>query len=150
MNRRQFLGSTLFTATALAATGVSCRSRGQPAESGTLGKASVNDSSPARVAFNTANLVGRVTGYRYELSHWGDQHQKTVAATDEQAWRAICREIAATGFRAVEIWEAHAAPETMTAARAKTWKQILDDTGLRPIAYAGGLRRETLQICAWL
>jgi hypothetical protein len=54
------------------------------------------------VAFNTANLVGRVSGYRYELSHWGEQHQKTVAATDERAWADICKKIAACGFRAVE------------------------------------------------
>jgi hypothetical protein len=46
-----------------------------------------------RVVFNTANLVARVTGYRYELSHWMDQHNKTIAATDEAAWRAICKEI---------------------------------------------------------
>ena len=104
----------------------------------------------SRIAFNTASLVARVSGYRFELSRWGEQHQKTVAATDEKAWRGICEEIAAAGFRAVEIWEAHAAPETMTDSRARTWKRILDNAGLRPIAYAGGLRRETLQICAWL
>ena len=61
-------------------------------------------------AFNTANLVARVTGYRYQLSQWMDQHKKTIAATDEAAWRAICKEIAAAGFKTVEVWEAHAAP----------------------------------------
>ena len=39
-----------------------------------------------RIAFNTANLVARFTNYRFELKHWGEQHQKTVAMTDEAAW----------------------------------------------------------------
>ena len=107
--------------------------------------------TPAKdVAFNTANLVARVSGYRYELSHWMDQHNQTIAATDEAAWRAICKEIAATGFKAVEVWEAHAAPESLDAAKARAWKRVLDDHGLTPVAYAGGLRLETLRICQWL
>jgi len=101
-------------------------------------------------AFNTANLVARVTGYRYQLSQWMDQHQKTIAATDEAAWRVICKEIAAAGFKAVEVWEAHAAPEALDEAKARTWKRILDDNGLTPVAYAGGLRPETLRICQWM
>jgi L-ribulose-5-phosphate 3-epimerase len=103
-----------------------------------------------RVAFNTANLVARVTGYRYELSHWMDQHNKTIAATDEAAWRAICKEIAAAGWKAVEVWEAHAAPESLDEAKTRLWKRILDENGLTPVAYAGGLRRETLRICQGL
>jgi len=107
--------------------------------------------APAKhVAFNTANLVARVSGYRYELSHWMDQHNQTIAATDEAAWRAICKEIAAAGFEAVEVWEAHAAPESLDEAKARLWKRVLDDSGLVPVAYAGGLRPETLRICQWL
>jgi L-ribulose-5-phosphate 3-epimerase len=94
--------------------------------------------------------VARVTGYRYQLSQWMDQHKKTIAATDEAAWRAICKEIAAAGFRAVEVWEAHAAPESLDEAKARTWRRILDDHGLTPVAYAGGLRPETLRVCQWL
>ena len=101
-------------------------------------------------AFLTANLVARVTGYRFQLSQWMEQHKKTVAATDEAAWRAICKEIAAAGFKAVEVWEAHAAPEALDEAKARVWKRILDDNGLTPIAYAGGLRPETLRMCQWL
>ncbi len=102
------------------------------------------------VAFNTANLVARVTGYRFALSDWGEQHRKTVVATDETAWRQICAEIAAAGFHAVEIWEAHASPEVLDERKARRWTAILHDHGLQPIAYAGGLRRETLQVCQWL
>jgi sugar phosphate isomerase/epimerase len=107
--------------------------------------------TPARdPAFNTANLVARVTGYRYQLSQWMEQHKMTVAATDETAWRAICKEIAAAGFEAVEVWEAHAAPEALDEAKARTWKRILEDNGLTAVAYAGALRPETLRICQWL
>ena len=138
INRRQFLHATALSAAGLclAQTGCASSSRRTAAEK--------------RVAFNTANLVARATNYRFELKHWGEQHQKTVAMTDEAAWLAICREIAEAGFPAVEIWEAHAAPESITRDKAVRWKQILDDHGLRAIGYAGGLRRETLQICQWL
>jgi sugar phosphate isomerase/epimerase len=100
------------------------------------------------VAFNTANLVARVSGYRYELRNWMDQHNKTIAATDEAAWRAICRDVAAAGWKAVEVWEAHAAPEALDTGKRRAWKRILDDHALAPIAYAGGLRPETLRLCA--
>ncbi len=104
----------------------------------------------ADIAFNTANLVARVTNYRYDLNNWMNQHKQTVAATDAAAWRAICNEIAAAGFKAVEIWEAHASPEALDEAKTMDWKKILLEAGLKPIAYAGGLRHETLQICRWL
>jgi L-ribulose-5-phosphate 3-epimerase len=136
-NRRHFLQASALAATGLCLPQTGCVSAGRNA-------------ARHQVAFNTANLVARCTNYRFELKHWGEQHQKTVAMTDEAAWAAICREIAAAGFRAVEVWEAHAAPERLNEAKARQWKRILDDHGLRPIAYAGGLRPETLQICQWL
>jgi sugar phosphate isomerase/epimerase len=138
MNRRHFI-----KASSLAALDLTCSS---------CRTASTAAGKPARdrIAFNTANLVGRVSGYRYELRNWGDQHQKTIAATDERAWKSICADISAAGYRAVEIWEAHAAPESLTAAKAAVWRQILRDHGLEPVAYAGGLRLETARICQWL
>jgi len=104
----------------------------------------------APIAFNSANLVARVTGYQYQLANWMVQHKKTIAATDAAAWRAICDEIAKAGFKAVEVWEAHASPEALDQARAMEWKKILNQAGLKPVAYAGRLSRETLQICRWL
>ena len=135
--RRHFLHAAALGAAGLCLTQPGCRSTAF----GTARK---------RIAFNTANLVARYTGYRFELKRWGEQHQKTIALTDEAAWAAICRDIAAAGFSAVEIWEAHAAPESLNAAKTRQWKRILDDHRLQPIAYAGGLRRETLQICQGL
>jgi sugar phosphate isomerase/epimerase len=137
MNRRAFLHrATLAALAGPAITG--CRSLSPKA------------GGSHKIAFNTANLVARFTGYRFELKRWGEQHQLTVKQTDAAAWKSICQEIAAAGYRAVEVWEAHAAPEALDRARAATWKQIMADHGLRPVAYAGGLRRETLEICQWL
>jgi sugar phosphate isomerase/epimerase len=143
LSRRNFVRwSGLGALTALAAPGAlpSAVSEASPREGG---------KSP-KVAFNTANLVARVSGYRFQLGNWMDQHRKTVAATDEAAWRAICKEIAAAGFTAVEVWEAHAAPESLDEAKGRQWRRILDGAGLTPVAYAGGLRRETLEICRWM
>jgi L-ribulose-5-phosphate 3-epimerase len=119
---------------------------------GTLGCSQLKNQSAgsSRVTFITANLVGRVSGYRFELAHWGEQHKQTIAATDAAAWRSICREISATGFRAVDIWEAHASPEVMNRERAATWKAILDEYGLKATGYGGGWSRKTLEICQWL
>jgi L-ribulose-5-phosphate 3-epimerase len=138
LNRRQFLHAAALGAAGAYLTQTGCVSPSHPA------------AASKRTAFNTANLVARFTNYRYELKNWGDQHQKTVALTDEAAWSAICRDIAATGFTAVEVWEAHAAPESLTRDKAARWKRILDDHGLKPVGYGGGLRRETLQVCQWL
>jgi sugar phosphate isomerase/epimerase len=103
-----------------------------------------------KIAFNTANLVGRVTGYRFHLSNWMDQHNGTIAATDEAEWGRICAEIAAAGYKAVEVWQAHADPSVMTEARAAAWGKIMADNGLEGIAYAGGVSEETLRVCQWL
>ncbi len=139
LNRREFLQTTVRGGGALAALCVGCRQTG-----------GARSSRELPVAFNTANLVARVTGYRFKLAEWGEQHRKTVAATDEKAWVSICRDIAAAGFHAVEVWEAHAAPEVMHAERATTWKKILGDHGLTPIGYGGRLTAETLEVCQWL
>ena len=136
MNRREFLLAS--TAAVAGLIGTSCQSDHASVPKG------------RRIAFNTANLVGRVSGYRYALSHWGEQHQKTVAATDERAWVSICEDISAAGYPAVEVWEAHAAPESLNAAKAATWRRILEEHKLLPIGYAGSLRAETIRVCQWL
>ncbi len=137
-SRRDFISKAVLAGAGLAVGSAAC--------------AGVTGQSPNRpkVAFVTANLVARVSGYRYELAHWGEQHKKTVAATDAAAWSSICKEIAATGFGAVEIWEAHAAPEVMDRERAATWKKILEENGLQAIGYGGTLSQKTLQVCQWL
>jgi sugar phosphate isomerase/epimerase len=142
MNRREFLVSSAAATAVVGLTGISCSS--------TKGSSAAPRKRSDRIAFNTANLVGRVSGYRYELKNWGEQHQRTVASTDSRAWESICADIAREGYEAVEIWEAHAAPEVMDIVKAKTWRRIMEDHGLQAVAYAGGLRKDTLLVCQWL
>lgn len=138
ISRRDFLARTALVTAGLMAGSLGC----SPLKN--------QQGRSARIAFVTANLVARVSDYRFELAHWGEQHKKTIAATDAAAWQSICREISAVGFQAIEVWEAHAAPEVMTRERAATWKAIMDDHGLKAIGYGGGLSRKTLEICQWL
>ena len=102
------------------------------------------------ICFNTANLVARVTGYHFKMDKWGEQHEKTVAATNEREWAAICDEIAAAGFRAVEVWAAHCDPRVTTEARARAYRRIMDDHGLAPVGFAGGLTDASARICQWM
>ena len=102
------------------------------------------------ICFNTANLVARVTGYHYKVDRWGEQHEKTVAATNEREWAAICDEIAAAGFHAVEVWAAHCDPRVTTEARARAYRRIMDDHGLTPVGFAGGLTDASARICQWM
>jgi sugar phosphate isomerase/epimerase len=103
-----------------------------------------------KIAFNTANLVARVNGYRFGDKQWGELHQATVKATDEKEFAAICALIASKGFDAVELWQAHADPSVMTEAKASTWTTILSDHGLKAIAYAGGPTPGVYDVCGWL
>jgi len=102
------------------------------------------------IAFNTANLVARHTEWRFELKNWGEQHKLTVEKTDEAEWAKICAEIAAAGFRAIEVWVAHVDPANMTDARAKRYKTIMADNGLSPIGLAGTLNDDTARVCQQL
>ena len=109
------------------------------------------DEKPAPVAFCGANLVARVSDYRFELNNWMKQHFATIKNTDAAEWQAICEEIAAAGFKGIEVWEAHASPQTLDSKdKAAEWKKIMEGAGLKPVAYAGTLGRGTLQICEWL
>jgi sugar phosphate isomerase/epimerase len=136
LGRRDFLWQTGVGALAIAAGPRASRAGAQ---------------APSGVAFCGANLVARVSGYQYQLKDWMKQHYATIEATHAAQWEEICHEIAAAGFRAMEVWEAHASPQTLTTrARADEWKKIMDEAGLKPVAYAGTLKRETLQICQWL
>lgn len=138
-SRREFMGQTIAAGTALGLMPAVAR----------FVQAEEEKVAP-KISFVTANLVAQVTGFRFKLENWGDQHKKTVAATDAAAWEKICKEIAGLGFTAVEVWEAHAAPESMDREKGRVWKTILDDHGLKAIGYGGHLSPETVEICHWL
>lgn len=101
-----------------------------------------------KLAFNTANLVARVSGYRFELANWGEQHRRTVAQTDDRAWEEICEAIAAQGFTAAEVWAAHL--EGLDPAGVRRRLRALHANGLAPIGFAGALTPENAQLCVAL
>lgn len=103
-----------------------------------------------KIAFNTANLVGRVTDYRFKLSDWMKQHELTAKKTDEREWSAICKQIADAGYTAVEVWLAHVDPSTTDEKKARLFGRIMADHGLAPIGLAGTLNDATARICQWL
>lgn len=102
------------------------------------------------IAFNTANLVARVTDWKFTLSDWGRQDRLTRERTDETAWGTICAEISAAGFRKIEVWAAHVDAPQMTDARAATFRKVMADNGLTPIGFAGPLNDETARVCQQL
>lgn len=102
------------------------------------------------IAFNTANLVARVNGYRFKLSNWMEQHHKTISQTDDKEFAAICREIAQCGYAAVEWWVAHIAPAGMTESRAAAYRAAMAECGITPVALAGGLDEGTARVCKHL
>ena len=145
ISRRQFLGGAL-TVAALSSVSAGSASGAEKTAAGAL-----PPRSPRRpVVFNSANLVARFSGYRYDAKKWGDQDKKTVASMDEKVWADICQEIAAAGYRAVEVWVAHAHPSKMTDASAKTYRQILADHGLEPVGLGGTLNDDTARVCRQL
>ena len=101
-----------------------------------------------KIAFNSANLVGRVTGYRY--TDWLAQHRQTVKETDAATFEQICGEIAATGFEAVELWQALADPSVMTEELASERATIARDHGLELVGYGGYLGTGAEKVCGWL
>jgi sugar phosphate isomerase/epimerase len=105
---------------------------------------------PVKIAFNSANLVGRVTGYRFEMAGWMDQHKQTVKTTDAAEFAKICAEIAASGFTDVELWQALADPSVMTQETAKEWRAIAEDHGLRLIGYGGYIGTGAEKVSRWL
>ncbi len=101
-----------------------------------------------KIAFNTANLVARVTNHRFALSQWGEQHKKTAESMNEAEWADICREIADAGYRAIEVWVAHV--ENLDERTASRYVKIMKDHGLTPIGLAGALTETSARICGWL
>jgi L-ribulose-5-phosphate 3-epimerase len=103
-----------------------------------------------KIAFNTANLVGRVSDYKFSLKQWGDQHKRTAAETDAKEWAKICREVANAGYTAMEVWVAHVDPSTTDEKKAREFGRIMADHGLAPVALAGTLNDANAKICQWL
>ncbi len=102
------------------------------------------------IAFNTANLVGQHTGYRFKLADWGKQDQLTVVRTSDALFAQMCARIRDAGYSAVELWGAHIHPSKMSATRGQMLRGLLQEHGLQPVAMAGTLTQEAAAVCQWL
>jgi sugar phosphate isomerase/epimerase len=62
----------------------------------------------------------------------------------------VLNEIAQCGYTAVELWVAHIDPAGMSDQRAATYKSILTEYGLTPIALTDALDEGTARVCQLL
>jgi L-ribulose-5-phosphate 3-epimerase len=92
------------------------------------------------LSFITANYVARAVGYRLSPFRWAEAEQATVERFSLADWDAILDAIQAAGFRAVEVWRAHAHPDMPGDARAVARvRAALERRGLLVVGYACGL-----------
>lgn len=92
-----------------------------------------------QLTFNTASYVGRASTYALHPFDWMEAERITVERTTPEAFDALCRDVAAAGFKTIEVWRAHAWHATLDEARGSILQQIMARHGLTPVAYAGGL-----------
>ena len=103
-----------------------------------------------KICFNTANLVAEYSGWSMHMKDWGTHSARVVENTTDENFAAMCRRIGDCGYGAVELWQSHADPSKTDAARAKTLRGILDEHGLKAVAWAGPLNDRTAPICKGL
>ncbi len=92
-----------------------------------------------RLSFSTANYVGRANGYRPELISWSAAERITYEQTSLDDFAALCRDIVAAGFDAIDLWKAHAWPSTLTPESADELLGLLRSYDLEAVSYAGEL-----------
>jgi sugar phosphate isomerase/epimerase len=91
------------------------------------------------ITFCSASYVARAANYALHPFTWSEAERITVERTTVEEFDAICRDVAAAGFRSIEIWRGHAWPATLDESRAAELRQVLVRHGLTPVSYAGGL-----------
>ncbi len=92
-----------------------------------------------QLTFNSASYVARASSYALRPFDWGQAERNTVAHMSPETFDELCRDVAAAGFRTIEVWRAHAWHATLDESRAGVLRQAMQRHGLTPVAYAGGL-----------
>lgn len=93
------------------------------------------------ISFMSANFVARELGYRMS-GGWGQGDQATQAAfrpieSFPARFDALLAEIAALGFRSVDLWTGHLNPTWATPAHVEAARGLLAKHGLRVASLAG-------------
>jgi sugar phosphate isomerase/epimerase len=91
------------------------------------------------LTFCSANYVARAANYALRPFNWGEAERLTVERTTPEAFDAMCRDVAAAGFQAIEIWKGHAWPALIDEQHAAVLRDSLRRHGLMPVSYAGGV-----------
>ena len=94
------------------------------------------------ISFMSANFVARELGYRMS-DGWpqGDAAAQAYFSplnTFEERFDAMLGEIAALGFKALDLWTGHLNWQWATPAHLGIAKALLQKHGLRVVSYAGG------------
>jgi sugar phosphate isomerase/epimerase len=92
-----------------------------------------------QLTFCSANYVARAANYALHPFDWGAAERLTVERMSPAAFDDICRDVAAAGFRTIEVWRAHAWHATLDEAAAGQLRAAMQRHGLTPVSYAGGL-----------
>jgi sugar phosphate isomerase/epimerase len=92
-----------------------------------------------QLTFCSANYVARAANYALKPFNWGEAERITVERMTPEEFEAICRDVAAAGFRAIEVWRGHAWHATLDEAGADALRATMARHGLTPMSYAGGL-----------
>jgi L-ribulose-5-phosphate 3-epimerase len=92
-----------------------------------------------KIAFVTANYVARASRYALSPFRWDEAERVTVEQFSRHEWHAILDEIAGLGIRSVEVWRAHANPDSLSEEDARALQDALTSRGMRGVSYAAGL-----------
>jgi len=92
-----------------------------------------------QLTFCSANYVARAANYALRPFNWGEAERLTVERTTPEAFDAMCRDVAAAGFRTIEVWKGHAWPALIDEQHAAVLRASLERHALKPVSYAGGV-----------
>ncbi len=97
------------------------------------------------ISFITANYVARESGYALRPFQWGQAAQATSQAfhgpRSAEKFSELCRLIKQAGFAYVDLWVAHLDPLLATDTQVGEARAILQEYGLKIVAYTAGLGR---------
>lgn len=90
-----------------------------------------------KLAFVTANYVGRASNYSLKPFNWAVAEQITKDRWSLTEWEAILDDILRAGFKLVEVWTAHAPYDRLTLDQVKQMRKAMDRRGVKAVAYSG-------------
>jgi len=95
------------------------------------------------ISFISANFVGRALGYPGGwVGDWMKFDAATLAAAPAEQLDPIAKEVAAEGFRNIDLWTAHCHWQQHSAQAAERVREICAANNLNLTSYVGGFEAE--------